>query len=145
MFIFENFLLFSWASSYPPTRPQGASKLTNVNCLSSKVYYSFVGQVPAPRGRPSKKHIFTSTNLPKNERDFHFNRFGLQIGQSEKFLLIFSCFSSWALPRPKTRPLGAAKSVEVDRFYGEFLVVQLGKFRPPTRPQGAAKLIKVNC
>jgi hypothetical protein len=95
---------------------------------------------------PKMNDIFTSTNLPKNERHFHFNRFGLQIGRSEKFLLIFSCFLSWALPRLKTRPFGAAKSVEVNRSFMEnFLLFCWASFRPSTRPQGAAKLIKVNC
>jgi hypothetical protein len=62
------------------------------------------------------KHIFTSTDLPKKEINFHFDRFGLQKGRSEKYVLKFSHFSSWALPRPKTRPLGAAKLVEVNRL-----------------------------
>jgi hypothetical protein len=61
------------------------------------------------------KHIFTLTDLPKKMKEiFTLTDIGLQIGRSEKVLLILSRFSSWEPPRPKTRPLGAAKSVEMN-------------------------------
>jgi hypothetical protein len=78
-FTIENFLLLSWASPRPQSGQIDKSELLIID-----IFFCLVGKVPALRGRPKMKYIFSSTDLPKNERNFHFDRFGLQISRSEK-------------------------------------------------------------